>query len=285
MRRMTLRRVVERCLTYGAVLLLVLVIVVPVAWLFIMSISTTPELTSVPLGWLPAAPDWSHYAALVSLEPNSPGEAFLSALRNSLVVALGSTALSIAASIPAAYSISRLPGDRSAVLYGAVGTFMMPPVAVVVPIYLLLSQLGLLNTQLGLILVYSSLLVPFTTWLLKTNFDTVPVQIEEAAIMDGAGTLRTIWSIMLPLAAPAVGATVLFAILLAWDEFFYALLFTGDQRAKTLTVQIADFTAGRVADYGLIAAAGVLASLPPVIIGFLLQRSLVSGLSAGGVKG
>ncbi len=285
MKRLTPRRIAERCFTYGAVLLLAAVILGPVFWLFIMSISTTADLTTVPLRWLPENPDWSSYRALLTLAPNSPGATFLAALTNSLLISIGATALSIVAAVPAAYSISRLPGNRTAVLDAAIATFMMPPVAIVVPIYLLLSSLGLLNTKLGLVLVYSTMLLPFTTWLIKSNFDTVPVQIEEAAIMDGAGTFRVIRSVMLPLTAPALGASVLFALLLAWDEFFYALLFTSDVRAKTLTVAIADFSAGRVADYALISAASVLAALPPVVIAFFLQKSLVSGLSAGGVKG
>lgn len=285
MTRKQLGWLAERTLTYAAVLLLAAIILLPVAWLFIMSVSSTAELTRVPLRWLPEDADWSNFGTLLSLAPNSPGERFLMALRNSLVVAISATLISMAAAIPAAYAIGRLPGNRMPVLYGAIATYMMPTVAVVVPLYAILAWLGLLNTTYGLTVVYLSMLLPFATWLLKSNFDTIPRELDEAALVDGAGIFTIIWRVVLPLAAPGVGATLLFCVLLAWDEFFYALLFTSDQRAKTLTVAIADFAAGRVADYGLISAAGVLASLPPVVIAFFLQKTLVSGLSAGSVKG
>ncbi len=162
---------------------------------------------------------------------------------------------------------------------------MLPPVALAVPLYRGLAAAGLLNTVHGLALVYLTILAPFTTWLLKSGFDSIPREIESAAMIDGARLDQIIRLIMLPLAAPVVATTALFAFLLAWDEFFYALLFTSDQRAKTLTVAIADLAGGRIADYGLIAAAGVMAALPPVLIGLVMQRALVSGLTQGGVKG
>jgi multiple sugar transport system permease protein len=166
-----------------------------------------------------------------------------------------------------------------------IATYMLPPVALAVPLYMGLAHLGLLNNVFGLALVYLSLLAPFTTWLMKSGIDAIPREIEAAAMIDGASLLQT-WRILtLPLAAPVVATSALFAILLAWDEFFYALLFTSDQRAKTLTVAIADLAGGRVSDYGLIATAGVLAALPPVLIGLVMQRALISGLTSGGVKG
>ena len=117
------------------------------------------------------------------------------------------------------------------------------------------------------------------------RYEVLAREIESAAMIDGAGLWQTLRIITLPLAAPVMATSALFAFLLAWDEFFYALLFTSDQRAKTLTVAIADLAGGRVSDYGLIATAGVLAALPPVLIGFLMQRALISGLTSGGVKG
>ena len=135
-------------------------------------------------------------------------------------------------------------------------------------------------------IVYCTILLPFVTWLMKSGFDAVPIEIEQAAEIDGAGTVPD------PDATSCCrwrgrrrGAAALFALLLAWDEFFYALLYTSDTRGKTLPVAIADFAAGRATDYGLISAVGLLAALPPVLIGFFLQKSLLSGLSAGSVKG
>jgi multiple sugar transport system permease protein len=256
----------------------------PLFWLVIMSISDTNDLTTVPLRWLPQRLDLHRYGELVSMIPNSVGEAFLQAMRNSLIVAGIATAGGVAVAIPAAWAVSRARGALNFTLYGIIATYMLPPVALVVPMYFALSALGALNSVFSLAIIYLSILAPFTTWLLKSNFDHVPVEIESAAMIDGARLDQILRRITLPLAAPALTTAALFAFLLAWDEFFYALLFTAKD-SKTLPVFIADLAGGRVADYGLIATAGVLASLPPVLIGFFLQKSLVCGLTSGGVKG
>ncbi|MFE0015047.1 carbohydrate ABC transporter permease [Mesorhizobium sp. NPDC059054] len=278
------RSLTATILVYAAVVVFVASILAPVAWLFIMSISNANDLTTIPLRWIPEQPDFSRYARLFSLEEGSAGLAFLSALRNSVVVALSATAIALAAGIPAAYSFSRFPG-RMPLLYAVIVTYMMPPVALILPLYKVFSALGLLNNVTSLIIVYCTILLPFVTWLMKSGFDSVPVEIEQAASIDGANLFQILSRITLPVAAASTGAAALFALLLAWDEFFYALLYTSDTRAKTLPVAIADFAAGRATDYGLISAVGLLAALPPVLIGFFLQKSLLSGLSAGSVKG
>ena len=271
-------------LIYAAVVVLVVSILAPVAWLFIMSISSANDLTTIPLNWLPEEADFSRYAKLFSLTEGTSGKEFLSALRNSLAVSVIATIVALAAGIPAAYSFSRFPG-RMALLYTVIVTYMMPPVALILPLYKVFSTLGLLNNIAALIIVYCTILLPFVTWLMKSGFDSVPVEIEQAAEIDGASLFQILRHITLPVAAASAGAAALFALLLAWDEFFYALLYTSDTRAKTLPVAIADFAAGRATDYGLISAVGLLAALPPVLIGFFLQKSLLAGLSAGSVKG
>jgi len=278
------RKKLQTALLYGAVLLFATLTLAPLYWLFVMSVSNSVALTAKPLLWWPEHLDFSRYAKLLSAAEGGVGERFLSALENSLMVSISATAISMAAAIPAAYSFSRYPG-RQGVLYGAVALYMLPPVAFVLPLYLILSSLNMLNQASSLVIVYCTILLPFSTWMLKNNFDQVPLEIEQAARIDGAGLFVVISRITLPLALPALGATALFAYLMAWDEFFYALLYTNDIRAKTLPVAIADFAAGRATDYGLISAVGVLAALPPVVIGLLLQRTLVSGLTAGGTKG
>ena len=216
--------------------------------------------------------------------PSCSGEEFVFALRNSLAVAGRGTMTALVAGIPAAYSFSRYPG-RIGLLYAVLANYMMPPVALILPLYMILSALGLLNSVAALIIVYCTILLPFVTWLLKSNFDAVPLEIEQAARMDGAGLFGVIRFVVLPISKAGMGTAVLFALLLAWDEFFYALLYTNDIRAKTLPVAIADFAAGRATDYGLISAAGILTALPPLVIAFFLQKSLISGLATGGVKG
>ena len=269
---------------YFSAVLLAVLILAPFAWLFIMSISSTTDLISKPLRWWPAQPDWSRYRVLTDITPNTHGAALMSALKNSILVSAIATLAALAVSIPTGWALSR----SSAVGWSlgvVIGTYMLPPVALAVPLYMGLADLGLLNTRFGLAVVYLTILAPFTAWLLKSGFDPIPKDIELAASIDGARLDQTLRILILPLAAPVIGTAALFAYLLAWDEFFYALLFTSDQRAKTITVAIADLAGGRVADYGLIATAGVIAALPPVLFGLVMQRTLISGLTAGSVKG
>ncbi|WP_377291958.1 carbohydrate ABC transporter permease [Rhizobium sp. SG2393] len=265
-------------------LLLMLVILAPLAWLFVMSIAPAPDLVAKPLRWWPSAVDFSRYATLLSTVENSAGAAFTASLGNSLTVAGLATVAAILIAIPAGWAVSRTPSVRWSLTL-VIGTYMLPPVALAVPLYMALAALGMLNSVFGLALVYLTILAPFTTWLMKSGFDGVPRELELAAMIDGASLFQTLRIVTLPLALPVIGTSALFAFLLAWDEFFYALLFTSDQRAKTLPVAIADLAGGRVSDYGLIAAAGVLAALPPVLVGLVMQRALISGLTNGGVKG
>lgn len=269
---------------YVCALLLAAVILAPLVWLFIMSISPAADLAAKPLRWWPQTVDFSRYGVLLSRAENSAGAAFISSLVNSIEVAGMATIAAIALAIPSAWAVSRTPSVGWS-LYMVIATYMLPPVALAVPLYMTLAYFGMLNNVFGLALVYLTILAPFTTWLMKSGFDSIPREIESAAMIDGASLFATLRIITLPLAAPVMATSALFAFLLAWDEFFYALLFTSDQRAKTLTVAIADLAGGRVSDYGLIATAGVLAALPPVVIGLVMQQALISGLTSGGVKG
>lgn len=280
------RKPLHTALVYGGVGLFTVTVLLPVAWLAIMSVSNNNDLTSHPLHWLPRHIDFSRFVTILNPIANSPGETFLYAFRNSLGAAGGATIVSLLTGIPAAYSFSRFPQRyRSGLLYIALATYMLPPVAIILPVYIALGQLHLLNHVSGLVIVYCTILLPFMTWLLKSNIDAVPVEIEQAAALDGARLWRIIWNMTLPLAKAGVATSILFGLLMAWDEFFYALLYTSNFHAKTLTVAIADFASGRTTDYPLISAAGLLASIPPVIIAFFLQKSLVQGLSSGGLKG
>lgn len=271
-------------LIHIAALLLALIILAPLVWLFVMSIAPAADLAAKPLKWWPSEMDFSRYATLLSTIENSAGAAFTSSLRNSLMVSGMATIAAILLAIPAGWAVSRTPSVGWSLTL-VIGTYMLPPVALAVPLYMALAHFGMLNNVFGLALVYLTILAPFTTWLMKSGFDGIPRELESAAMIDGASLFQTLRIVTLPLALPVMATSALFAFLLAWDEFFYALLFTSDQRAKTLTVAIADLAGGRVSDYGLIAAAGVLAALPPVAVGLLMQRALISGLTNGGVKG
>jgi multiple sugar transport system permease protein len=278
------RTLLQSILIYAAAVLLAMVTLAPLAWLFIMSIMEPKELLALPLQWLPAHPDFSRYARLLGFTGEVAQNPFLNALRNSLVAGLGSTLVALVVSTIAAYAVARRE-ISTVVLMLMMATYMMPPITFVLPLYTTFSGFGLLNNPLTLVAVYCTMLIPFASWLMKANIDVLPVEVEQAAAIDGAGTFTMLTQVVLPMARPALLATGMLCFLIAWDEFFYALIFMSDLRGKTLPVAIADFAAGRVTDYGLIAAVGVLASLPPALVAVVFQKNLVSGLAAGSVKG
>ena len=274
----------RRTIILTAAALLSIIVLAPVIWLVILSVSSTADIYSVPLKWIPSAWDLSRYGRLLAPDESGNTSPFLLALRNSVIVGVLGTIVALAISAPAAWHISRTHAGEG-FLHVMVGTYMLPQTVMALPLYVMLSASGLLNRPAGLVIVYLGFLVPFTTWLLKTGFDQVPRQLDDAARVDGLSAFGIMIRIAVPIARASIATTALFALLMAWDEFFYALLFTSNASAKTVTVAIVDFTSGRVSDYGLVAAAGVVAAVPPVAIGFLLQRHLISGLTAGGVKG
>lgn len=279
------QRLSVRILLHVATIIVALITLSPILWLLLVSVSPSEHMTTLPFEWLPDRLDFSNYESLLSFGDDGRGTLFLGALKNTSIVTFSATAISLLAAVPAAWAFSRTRGRHGGLLYVVVATYMLPPVALIVPLFALLNSMDLLNTRLGLILVDCSIVMPFMTWLLKSNFDNLPSEIEEAAFVDGAGMLAVLRKVTLPMAKPALATAVLFAVLLLWDEFFYAFILTNDNRAQTLTVAIANLASGRVSDYGLLATAGLLTALPPLVIGVLLQRSLVSGLSQGGVKG
>jgi arabinogalactan oligomer/maltooligosaccharide transport system permease protein len=207
-------------------------------------------------------------------------------LLNSLIVALCTTILGIFLATTAAYAFSRFrfPGRRAGLLSFLV-IQMFPGTMMMIPLYILISSLGLLDQLLGLILVYSTTAIPFCVWMLKGYFDTIPRELEESAIIDGASRFRIFWSIILPLAKPAIAVTGLFSFMTAWNEFILAATFMNDETAQTLPVMLNGFVSSTTVEWGHFAAGAIIVSIPVVALFFLLQRHLVSGLTAGGVKG
>jgi multiple sugar transport system permease protein len=149
---------------------------------------------------------------------------------------------------------------------------------------MIMKQMGLADTKTFLVIVYSSFVLPFVIWLLESYFRTIPKSLEEAAVMDGAGHMKIILHVIIPLSLPGIITTSIFALLNTWDEFLFALIFTNSYNAKTITVAISEFTTRHMIDYGMMTAGGVVAALPPILVSLVLQKYIVNGLTEGSVK-
>jgi multiple sugar transport system permease protein len=269
-----------------AAIVVILVFVAPFAWLGIASITARSELLQKPLRWWPAHVDFSRWADIFTGDAMTPAGGFRSAMVNSLIVAAGTVVLSVSVAVLGAYAASRLNfRGRNLTLLAFLATYMIPPIAIVIPLYLILVQIGLLDSKLGLILVYSSFITPFVLWTLTNFFDALPRELDEAATIDGAGRMRILWQVLLPLAKPGLFSAILFATMLCWDEFLYALIFTSTPASKTIPVAVAEFSGKFATDFGLLSAGGLLAAIPPVVVALIFQRYVTAGLAAGGVKG
>jgi len=259
----------------------------PIAWTAVASVTPARALLERPLRWLPAEIDGSRYVAILTPGGvNGIGAGFLEAMGNSLFVAVITVTIALVVSIFGAYAFARLRfRGRKLTLLVFLSTYMLPQIALLIPLYFILNQLQLLDSRFGLVLVDLALVVPFTLWILSNYFLTVPEELEDAARVDGCTRMGALWRVVLPTARPGIVTAVMFAFFLAWDEFLYALIFTSTYAAKTLPVAIAEFSGRYTTDFGLVAAGGLVAALPPVLIALAFQRNIVSGMSAGAIKG
>jgi trehalose/maltose transport system permease protein len=251
---------------------------IPFFWQLLTSFKPEAELLRVP-PLLPSRLTLAHYEVVLSqsLMPR--------ALANSLGIATLTTLLSLAAGVPAAYAVARLPlpGKRF-LLLAIVASTAFPQIATVSPLYLLMRALELRDTWAGLVLVHASFALPLTIWLLAGFVREIPIEAEEAASVDGAGLVAMLRWVLLPLLAPGLASTALLTFLFSWNEFLFAYTFTVSEASRTIPVALALFPGVFEVPWGDIAAASMLASLPPVVIVIALQRFLVRGLVAGAVK-
>jgi multiple sugar transport system permease protein len=275
---------------YLLVGLLIFAILGPFIWMIISSISLPSELASVPPHWIPDQPTLDRYRALIlgarsGLPVPIAAVNFLRSLFNSLIISSATTIVCIIAGTMAAYAIVRLPlpGKRS-FLFGMLAAQMLPVITVIIPLYLVMQALKFMDTWHGMIILYSGYMLPTVIWIMHGYFQTLPEELEEAAMIDGCSRLGALRRVILPISGPGLVATTAFAFLYTWNEFFMALIFTGSH-TKTITVIVTEFSNQAGIDYGLMTTGGVIGSIPPLIIAFLLQKYIVTGLTSGAVKG
>ncbi len=266
--------------TFLVYLLLAVVLIVFLTPIYIIassSIKPTPIMFSKPPAMI-FTPTWDHYHALFTDRP------FAKFIGNSLITALGSTAFSLTFGSLAAYALSRIRHKRmNDVAFWILSMRMFPPIAVVVPYYIIFKAAGLLDTPFALIMIYSTANIPLTVWLMKGFFDEVPMALEEAAMVDGHGLLSTFWHVTLPLAAPGLAVSAVFCFIFSWNEFIFALMLTGSE-AQTATVAVMSFWSSDAVQWGRIMAGSFIILIPGVIFVLTCQRWLVRGLTLGSVK-
>jgi multiple sugar transport system permease protein len=279
----------------GIYLVMVIVafyLLAPVAWMVIVSVTTQSETLSVPPHWIPEHPTLGNYA--IFLHPDQSAgytgadavAALPRAMWNSAVVAIAVSLANVVFGSMAAYSFARLKFRGSGVLLLAyIGSRMVPAIGIIIPLYIVLQRLGLLNHLFSLVVVETGETLPFSIWLLTSYFRTIPRDIEDAARIDRCNWFQAMIRVFLPIARPVLVAAAVLGFMESWGAFLYPLLFTSGDVHTTLPVIVSNFATDVEINYGLLASSGVIAVIPPMILAFWFQRWIVQGVAAGAVKG
>ncbi len=290
---------------FAASVILLIYVLAPFAWLVSSSFQTEAEIVSVPPHWIPHEPTLENFDAIFfygqeevtyesrsTVDPASGGyipstaKDLLPSMWNSFKVAIAVVILNLLVGVPAAYAMAKIRfKGRNASVYTILTTRVIPDIALVVPFFLVIKNLGLLDSLWALILTYLAITVPFTVFILVGYFESLPDDLDKAARIDGCSRFQTLTHVFLPLAVPSLVAVILFTFLTSWNEFLLALMFTQTQAAQTLPIIVASFTSDFTISFSFINAAGVVAVIPPVIVAIMFERYIVSGLTAGAVKG
>ena len=266
--------------SYAVLVTLLMIVVFPFYWMIVTSFKSEDQMRSVVSMFWPSPFATENYDQLVRKTE------FVSWYGNSIIVSVSSTLLATAVGTLGAYALARLRfRGRGFMASATLITYLVPPAILFIPLYAQIRNLGLANSLAGLIVAYPSFTVPFVTWLLMGYFESIPEELEEAAMIDGATRFGAFRRIVLPLAAPGLLAAALYAFTQAWNEFLYALVFITDARLRTLPVGLASFITGDVYGWGYLMAGAVLTTLPVIAAYIYLQKYMVEGLTAGSVKG
>jgi multiple sugar transport system permease protein len=269
-------------LKYAAAFVAVAAALAPIYWLITISLKSEIDQFASPPLWFGFTPTWRHYVEIFGRE--AFGRYFL----NSMIVSTCSTLIAIVLGLPAAYGLVRFPWPRDwarGISFWILSNRMLPPIVTIVPLFLMLRQLRLLNSLSGLVLVDVTLNLPFVVWMMRGFLEDLPREIEEAALLDGESRLGVLLRIVLPLVRPGLSATAVFCLIVSWNEFLFALILSQTESAMTLPVGIAAHVTQYEIQWGAMSAAGVVAMLPVLIFAAAAQRYFVRGLSLGALKG
>jgi len=278
-----------RMMIWTGVVVLLIWSLGPIYWTIASSVTPSDDFSTRPINFFPQHFTLDHYSRLLGINIARIGgvevfKQFRAALLNSVVTSIAATLLCVAISALGAYAFTRLqfPG-RKVLFVAVVATLAIPAYAVLIPLYQIMIKLHLVDTYVGVSLIYVSAFLPLSLWLLRSVFEALPIALEEAAQLDGAGRLYIFFNIVLPLAGPGLTAAAILTFLGAWGQYLVPLIFS-PQATKPLTVLIPEFVTKNFIDYGLITASGSIAIVIPALVVIFLNRYLVSGLLAGSVK-
>jgi multiple sugar transport system permease protein len=272
--------IIRQIAIYLAVFVTVAVLLFPIYWMVVTALSPVNQLRSFPPSFWPENPQWSVFSTLLANQP------FGLWLRNTVLIAIATMVLALSVSILAAYALSRyrLRGGTTIGLF-ILTSKMLPATLLVIPFFAIFRSMGLVGSLWAVVITQSTLIVPFCTWMLKGYFDTIPEELEHAALVDGCSPLATIWRIVLPVAAPGLAATALYAFVISWSDFLFSRTFLQTSESKwTLNMGIAAMKGEFVTDWNVIMAASLMASLPILLVFLVLERFLVGGLASGAEK-
>lgn len=270
------------------ILIVLFTVLIPFFWTFITSVAPAVDIHQRPPKWIPTKISFKYYIDIFTSSKKAFGVSyeFKRGILNSMIVSISVTVIALFFGSLAAYSVVRLkiPFGKFITLFILL-TQMMPPVVLIIPLYFIASKLNMFDRKVSLILIYLAFNLPLAIWILEGYFKSIPVSIEESALIDGCSRLQSLFRVLLPLSGPALFTTGIFVFITSWNEFLMALVFTSSLTAKTMPVAIAEFIGRFTTDYGLMATAGILGSMPPLIFAAIFQRYLISGITAGSVKG
>ncbi|WP_022882576.1 carbohydrate ABC transporter permease [Gryllotalpicola ginsengisoli] len=267
----------------GVVLLLVWTLL-PVLWALDLSLQTGAQAASKPAHYLPPTPQLANYARLL-FGDGDIAESVRQSSVNIVIECVAATVVTVVLATLAAYAFARMTfRGRNALFYLALATMAFPAYTTLIPLYRIMTGLGLVNTYTGIVLVYVSGFLPLATWILHSYLSSLPISLEEAGTMDGANRMQVLWHVVLPLALPGVVSTALITFLSAWGQFLFPLVLSTDMSTEPLTVMISSLLGRHTVPVNLLSAAGMLAIAVPAVLALFLNRYIVNGLLAGSVK-